>query len=59
MLKTVLLRVVDELESCLVYGRDAKKFGDSIEALKEIIKLADMSKEDKKDDHHDEQGKDV
>ena len=59
MLKTVISEVVKTLGGCHVCGAEAKKFGDAIEALKEIIKIIDMSEKGENDEHYDEQRKHV
>lgn len=59
MLKTILIKVIEILDSCHVAGSEAKRYGEAIEMLREVLKVLNMSKESENNDHHDEQGKDA
>jgi uncharacterized Zn finger protein len=50
MLKAILLEVIDVLNKCHVSGIEAKRYGEAIEALQNVVSI--LEKTEKKEEEH-------
>ena len=55
MLKAILLEVIDVLNKCHVSGIEAKRYGEAIEALQNVVSI--LEKTEKKEEEHAERDK--